>query len=462
MAIPSWSSTASQVKTSGGKGKKKLLVIGLDGVSHEMLSGGEGRPSLLPRLKGFFASGSLSPLAASSPEISAVSWSSFMTGTQAGEHGIYGFVDLAPGSYQYRFPDFRDLKAEPFFCELGARGLRSVIINLPATYPARPIPGVLISGFVALDLEKAVYPARYLPLLKQAGYQIDVDAGKGRERQAEFLADLHCALKVRRQVAAMLWEKENWDVFMFTVTGTDRLQHFLYDAYADGGHPLHGEFTSFFQEVDQAAADLLERAAALGDVEVVALSDHGFGPIRCEVYLNQVLLKNGFFAREGPSAKGLPGISGHAKAFALDPSRLYVHSRGKYPRGAVAADDYEKVRAELQQLFEGYEAGGRRAVRRVFLKEELYSGAQTAFAPDLVLLSEPGIDLKGGMEKDSETGTSHFTGMHRQDNAVLACSRPGMTGGAAAIFGVKELLFRLLATWPSAYPGSGPGCGSPG
>jgi len=423
---------------------RKLLVIGLDGVSYEMLAGDEGRPSLLPGMKAFFA-GETARMPVSIPEISAVSWSSFMTGTQAGEHGIFGFVDLAPGSYQYRFPDFRDLKAEPFFIELGARHKRSVIINLPATYPARPIPGVLISGFVALELERAVFPARYLSMLKQVGYQIDVDAGKGRERKAEFLADLHCALKVRKQVADRLWEKEDWDVFMFTVTGTDRLQHFLYDAYVDERHEYHGEFAAFFHEVDETAVDFLQRAAARPDVDIIALSDHGFGPIRREVYLNQVLKKYGFFSSTEPGARGLPAIAGQATAFALDPSRLYVHRRGKYPRGGVADADYEKVRAELKQLFAGYEVGGKKAVRQVFFAEELYSGGEMAAAPDLVLLPEPGFDLKGGMEKDGETGTSHFTGMHRQDNAFLACSRPGMLGGRPTIFDVKGLMYRLLA-----------------
>lgn len=422
----------------------KLLVIGLDGVSHEMLAGSEGRPSLLPRMKEFFA-GKTARMSVSIPEISAVSWSSFMTGTQAGEHGIFGFVDLVPGTYQYRFPDFRDLKVEPFFVELGAHDKRAVIINLPATYPARPVPGVLISGFVALDLERAVFPARYLPMLRRAGYQVDVDAGKGKERKAEFLADLHYAHKVRKQVADMLWLKEDWDVFMFTVTGTDRLQHFLYDAYADASHEFHGEFNGFFHEVDEAAADFLERAAACPGMEVVALSDHGFGPIRSEVYLNQVLKKQGFFSLESNGVKGLPGISGRAAAFALDPSRLYVHSRGRYPRGAVAAGDYEKVRADLKDFFSSYEIGGRKVVRQVYLKEELYSGGHMAAAPDLVLLPEPGFDLKGGMEKDVEAGSSHFTGMHRQDNAFLACSRPGLVSGQPTIFDVKALMYRLLA-----------------
>jgi predicted AlkP superfamily phosphohydrolase/phosphomutase len=158
-----------------------------------------------------------------------------------------------------------------------------------------------------------------------------------------------------------------------------------------------------------------------------------------------VLKKNGFFSSEAPGAKGLPGISSRATAFALDPSRIYVHRKGKYPRGAVADADYEKVRRDLKDLFSAYEVGGERAIRRVYYAEELYSGAQMAAAPDLLLLSEPGYDLKGGMEKDREAGISHFTGMHRQDNAFLACSRPELIAANPTIFAVKELMYRLLA-----------------
>ncbi len=424
------------------KKDRKLLIIGLDGVAHDML-GGNGRPSLLPSLNRFCASGLPQKMSVSLPEISAVSWSSFMTGTQAGNHGIFGFVDLIPGSYQFRFPDFRDLKTATFFDELGRRGRRSVIINLPATYPARAIQGVLLSGFVALSLDKAVYPARYLPLLRQMGYQVDVDAGKGRDRKPEFLADLHCLLKTRKQVADVLWEKENWDLFMFTVTETDRLQHFLYDAYDDPGHPRHQDFLGFFGELDRVIADLLGRAERAG-LEVMLLSDHGFGPIRSEVYLNPILKKHGFFIMEDGDARGLARLSRKATAFALDPSRIYVHRKSRYPHGGVSDDDVQRVRRDLKQLFENYEVNGERAIERVFLSEELYRGAQTALAPDLVLHSRPGFDLKGGLEKQEETGHSHFTGMHRQENAFFTCSRSSLAASLRTIFDVKDVLFELL------------------
>ncbi|MCJ7524731.1 MAG: alkaline phosphatase family protein [Candidatus Aminicenantes bacterium] len=422
---------------------KKLLIIGLDGVSHEMLAG-NGQPSLLPSLKKFFAART-QRMSVSIPEISAVSWSSFMTGTQAGNHGIFGFVDLVPGTYQYRFPNFSDLKAPTFFDELGLKDKRSVIINLPATYPARAIPGVMISGFVALDLEKAVFPTSYIPILKQMGYQIDVDAGKGRDKKAEFLADLHCALKIRKQVADLLWEKENWDVFMFTITETDRLQHFLYDAYGDSRHPYSCEFNGFYQEVDQIAASFLQRAANAGDIEIVALSDHGFAPIKSEVYLNPILKKHGYFSLEKVETRSLASISPQARAFALDPSRIYIHQKGKYFKGGVAKSDVQKVGEDLKQLFESYEINGEKIIRKAYFKEELFSGAQMAAAPDLVLLSKPGYDLKGGLEKDQETGTSYFTGMHRQDNAFFACSRGELMSKPLTIFDVKGLLYKLLA-----------------
>jgi predicted AlkP superfamily phosphohydrolase/phosphomutase len=425
------------------KDRRKLLIIGLDGVAHDML-GANGRPSLLPSLTRFCAPGAPRRMSVSLPEISAVSWSSFMTGTQAGDHGIFGFVDLVPGTYQVRFPDFRDLKVPTFFDELGMQGRRSVIINLPATYPARPIPGVLISGFIALNLENSVYPARYLPLLKQVGYQVDVDAAKGRDRKQEFLADLHCLLRTRKHVADILWEKENWDLFMFTVTETDRLQHFLYDAYDDPRHAHHHDFINFFRELDLVIADLLRRAAAQDDVEVMLLSDHGFGPIRREVYLTPILKKHGFFALAGGAARGLARLSPKAAAFALDPSRIYVHRKDGYPGGRIAANDVQRVMLELKQLFENYEVEGEKAIARVFFREELYSGAQAARAPDLVLLSRPGFDLKGGLEKEQETGLSHFSGMHRQDNAFFACSRSDAAASVRTIFDVKAALARLL------------------
>lgn len=103
------------------------------------------------------------------PEISSVSWSSFMTGSQSGEHGIYGFVDLEPGTYQMYFPNFTHFQFPTLWDNLASQGRKPVVINMPSTYPARKINGVLIFGFVAIDINKAVYLTSLTARLNEMG-----------------------------------------------------------------------------------------------------------------------------------------------------------------------------------------------------------------------------------------------------------------------------------------------------
>jgi len=423
--------------------KKKLLIIGLDGVPLPMIQDMTAR-SLMPRLKEILDTSTLVQMEVSIPEISSVSWSSFMTGTDPGNHGIFGFVELEPGKYRYRFPDFRDLQSPTFFDELGNYKKRSVIINLPATYPAREIPGVLISGFVALDLQKAVYPASLFPFLRDLDYQIDVETQKAKADPRGFIVDLHRSLEKRMQAADHLWRREKWDLFMFTVTETDRLHHFFYDAYTDPAHALHEDFHRFYREIDRIIGDLYQRIAGKEQFEMIILSDHGFGPIQNEVYLTPILKKNGFFQADKEQIDSLESISPRARAFALDPSRIYIHRQGKYPRGFVQQADYEKIRQDLRQLFEEYRIDGQKVIKKVFYKEEIYSERFLAQAPDLVLLSQPGFDLKGGLKKNTEYGRSHFTGMHLQDNAFFLTTCPQFLPPHMTIFQAKPHIFQSL------------------
>jgi len=113
-------------------------------------------------------------------EISSVSWSSFMSGTNSGTHDVYDFMNFKPGTYELYFPNFSNLKAPTLFDELKEKRKRSVVINLPSIYSAKEIQEVLISSFVAIDLEKAVYPSSLLLKLKKFNYRIDIDTTKAR------------------------------------------------------------------------------------------------------------------------------------------------------------------------------------------------------------------------------------------------------------------------------------------
>jgi predicted AlkP superfamily phosphohydrolase/phosphomutase len=96
---------------------------------------------IMPATSKLIDSGHIERMKASLPEISAVSWTNFMTGTNPGTHGIFGFTDFKRDSYDLRFPNFLDLKKETFWDILGDQRKRSIIINQPSTYPARKING---------------------------------------------------------------------------------------------------------------------------------------------------------------------------------------------------------------------------------------------------------------------------------------------------------------------------------
>lgn len=422
------------------KHKKRALLIGLDGVPYTLLQRLIAK-GVTPNLGALAGRGEahFKQMDVSLPEISSVSWSSFMTGVNPGRHGIYGFMDLKPGTYQMYFPSYPHLKAPPLWDTLGKEGKFSVVINLPGTYPARPHNGVLVSGFVAIDLKKAVHPPEILPALQGFGYRIDVDTTKAQD--ADFLyRDLDETLDAREKAFGHFWN-EKWDLFVAIITGTDRLQHFQWHAVADESHPNHERAMAFYRKADAVVGKLASRLGE--DGTLFAMSDHGFTGIESEVYLNRWLAERGFLKWEKDPPDSFDNIDGATRAFALDPSRIYVHRKGRYPKGRVEEGEVPALRQELKSAALSLEFQGRKVIRQVFFPEEIYEGPEIARAPDLILLSNDGFDLKGNIKKGEVFGRSHFTGMHTRHDAFLLSSGP-LPDRRPHIEDVAGLLFSSL------------------
>jgi predicted AlkP superfamily phosphohydrolase/phosphomutase len=426
--------------------KPRAVIVGLDGVPFSLVKEltATGRLRNMARL---LQTGYFGRMEVSIPEISSVSWSSFMTGTHCGRHGVFGFVDLRHGSYEMFFPSFLDLRVPTIWDELGQAHKRSVVINLPSTYPAREIPGVLISGFVAIDLNKAVFPPSLIPTLKELEYNIDIDTAKARKDHEFLMVELYRTLELRDRAVEYLWSNEDWDVLMVVVTGTDRINHYLWNAYEDEGHRYHRAFLEYYEKVDQLIGKIYRKYEDLSEQEdsqnsFFVLSDHGFTGIRTEVYLNTWLESNGFlrFTRKPPESFG--DLAEGTKAFALDPSRIYVHRKGRYPRGEVDASDVSKIRDDIRDGLMELNMNGDRVLRAVLPGDEIYQGPLLDQAPDLVCLSNHGFDLKGSIKKERVFGKTDLTGMHTQDDAFLYCNR---NISCQTIFEVKDTILKSLS-----------------
>jgi predicted AlkP superfamily phosphohydrolase/phosphomutase len=374
----------------------------------------------MPNIGRLIGAGHLHRMKASLPEISAVSWTNFMTGTNPAEHGIFGFTDFKANSYEVRFPNFLDLKRETFWDILGDQGKKCLIINQPSTYPARRINGILISGFVALELAKSVYPASFRPALEEMGYQIDIDTLKSRESPSFLWQELQRTLAGRRKALEFFWGQE-WDYFELVFTGTDRLHHFLWNAYADEGHPYHQNFLDFYCEIDKIIDTIAASFSKMGGQEehLFFLSDHGFSGIEQEVYLNAWLEKENFLKFTASSPRGLEDIDPSSTAFALDPNRIYIHLKHKFPQGWVGPQEKEKIKEEVSGKLRNLDYNGHKVVRQVFDAAEIYSGPHLDKGPDLLVLARPGFDMKGSVKKKEVFGRTSLQGMHTWDDAFF-------------------------------------------
>jgi predicted AlkP superfamily phosphohydrolase/phosphomutase len=391
----------------------KTVMIGLDGVPFGMIKD-FAEKGVMPNTADLISRGIFKKMSSSIPEVSSVAWSSIITGQNPGRHGIFGFMDLFDNSYKMKFPNFNDLKAEPFWCRWEGK---SVIINVPSTYPVREMNGVHISGFVSIDIRKSVYPGLLIPKLEELDYRLDVDSQKAHEDLGLFMEDLDQTLSSRIKAYRYLWDYIDWQFFMLTFTGTDRLMHFLWSAYEDENHQYHNSFLDHFRRIDQVIGEI---AGNIGEDDLlVLLSDHGFERLDYDVYISYLLAQKGFLQLKQGGAVSLENISDGTKAFVLDPARIYLNLKGKFPCGAVDGSERESLLCSLENLFNSLEIDGRKVIRDIYRKEQLYSGPYLENAPDLVLVGAEGFNLKARVKADRLTDKAVFSGKHTQDSAFL-------------------------------------------
>ncbi len=448
----------------------KLLVIGLDGAPYTLITD-YIEMGYLPNFKKILSGGfRLHQMDASIPDVSSTSWTSFMTGVNPGEHGIYGFMDLRPGSHKIYFPSSRDIQAPTIWDIIGGtvnnkssslyekyktsinNCLRSIVLNIPQTYPAAPMNGVLTAGFVCPDMKKGTYPDNAYNYLESIGYVPDVDAAKAAEEPDLFLKEVFSALEKRALAYDYFFDNEPWDLFIGVITETDRLHHFYFDAARNQGHKYHDLFVSFYKRIDEIIGRLFTRFMEKtgGRGLFMTMSDHGFTVLRQEVYVNSLLRERGFLKID-KEKEYFEQIDTGTKAFCMDPARIYVNLDGRFPGGPVSQSRKKDVINELKDLFISLEdSDGNPVIKSICDNGEIYHGPSSDKGPDLVCLANDGYDLKGSMKKEHVFGKGQFSGMHTRYDAH--CILPGSieTAGRLHIENLAGIILNYFSrenTW---------------
>lgn len=395
--------------------KERTVILGIDGVPFELMEDLSNK-NILPNFKDLKKEFIFKKLKSSIPHISSVSWSSIITGKNPGEHGIYGFTEMIENTYSLKFPNFNALKSKTFWQKNPEQ--KYAIINVPSTYPPKKLNGIHIAGFIALELEKAVYPKAYIDILKELNYKIDIDTKLAHQQSKEFfINELFNILEIRKKVFNFLWNELNWNIFMPVITGSDRIGHFLWHVYEEKKNIYHQRFLNYFKEIDLIIGNIVNKLHE--NDRLIILSDHGMERSHQKVNLNTCLEKEGFLKLSN-NLKRYNRIMKSSKAFVLDPGRIYLNKKGKYPNGTVNKATESVIIEEIKNIFCDLRFNNQKVIKNIYKKNDIYSGKMINSAPDLVLIENKGFNINGsiGRENIFENETS-FSGKHNEDAFIL-------------------------------------------
>jgi predicted AlkP superfamily phosphohydrolase/phosphomutase len=154
---------------------RRVIVLGFDGLDFNLTRDLMAR-GRLPHFAQLAAHGMFAPLGTSIPPQSPVAWSSFITGLDPGEHGIFDFVHRDPKAMtpflsttrteppkhvisfgKWRFPLAGGRvellrQGEPFWHAVEQHGIETTIIRMPANFPPSGSATRELSGMGTPDL----------------------------------------------------------------------------------------------------------------------------------------------------------------------------------------------------------------------------------------------------------------------------------------------------------------------
>lgn len=470
--------------------KPRVMVIGFDSASwmsvDPLLEAGR-----MPNLNRLVENGVRGALQSTIPYVSAPAWASFATGSNPGRHGVFDFMHKDPRGYGMSVVNANSVRLPTLWDLLSAQGLRVGVLNVPVTFPPRPVNGAMVTGVLTPDLDSEfTHPPelkdRLLTAIPDYILEPTLSGIVSREEMKERLLRETVQAAERRADAArlLLDEVADWDFFAVIFTGLDRLQHYLWDD-ADPHHPLHdpasaerfgGAIEAHYEQLDRLLGELLEE----GDSEttVIVMSDHGMTSVHQFFFPNQWLAREGYLHWHRRRASDLldqgrqilrriglaelakkirgwifPGWEGprqlRSAAFARDvdwaqtrvfwatDNGFWLNVKGREPRGIIdPGAEYDALCAELKRKLLSLRDPmyDQPVISEVWRRDELYDGPYTSVGPDLrVVWNEIASERRAysaasELWGDDVFGYTPIVGDHVRDGVLVASGRGTRSG----------------------------------
>lgn len=477
---------------------KKLVVIGLDAADLDVM-----RPLIaagrMPVIGGLMAQGASGILHSTIPPVSAPAWATFLTGREPGNHGLYAFVVERERRGRMQLANVTDIQGPKLWDLCAVQGVRPVVANVPVTWPAPPVDGVIVTGMLTPEKDGVAFthPPALSDEIRKAipGYRIDIDKAMMADR--DHLYDRFAEMnRKHRDLFVHLLRTQPYGCFVGIFTNTDRGQHAF---WRSDRHLVD----RLFSEVDTHVGEVLA-GVDRDETIVMLMSDHGFQGAKWKLYVNRALEDAGllvtkrsaepdehyerrrpdFFegfqggrgGKDGAGGEGAGdggdgvwdkmlaavGVGGRVvvdwertRAFlwSLDTGGVAVNTKSRYAHGSVEDADYEKTRDEIIAVLTKLRTGdGVPCFRTVRRREDAYSGPYVSLAPDVVV--EPDDSVTFGMDLDAkEAVRAHKRpdGTH-SPRGFIALAGPGVRKGAKIEGKIADCLPTILHALGLAIP----------
>jgi len=392
------------------KGKRKVFILGLDGATFDIL-----KPLIeegaMPNLAAVMRQGVHAKLNSTILHHSPPAWTSFSTGKNPGKHGVLGFTKMSPTSYKLDLVYGSHNREKTMWEVLGDLGKKVIVMNIPMTYPPKPVNGILFSG---LDTPSTDVQFTYPPELREEilgvapGYKINLHLGgylHNDKRRIKAIKIMQSAIRERVKAVLYLMKKYPWDFFTVRFNSPDNVQHQFW-SYMDKGHPEYNEKSPailknaikfIYKELDEVVYRICKNLDS-NNTSLVIMSDHGAGPrVGKSIFVNEWLKSNGYLFKIGeekgnrlvqllddvnftlkekvlsfllktisPDIKGqlmklIPFAASKTatylrfssidwpktRAFAGEVEGIRINIKGKFPQGTVGKQVYESLRTEI-------------------------------------------------------------------------------------------------------------------
>lgn len=452
------------------KERTRVLVIGLDGGTWNIIKPlvGEGK---LPTIAKLMNNGCYGDLESCIPAVTFPAWKCYSTGKNPGKLGAYCPLGVDMAKEKFTFHNSTSFRSKELWDHLGESNITCGVLDMPTTYPCKPINGVMISHGSPRP-SGYTYP-EYLEreLKNRFNYKIDpvfFESGKDAA-----IPSTKKVINQRFAVTDYILKEFTPSFLHLTIYNIDSIQHHCWREMEEGD-PKYGKvIEDFWTLIDNGIRGIVDEFCG-ERTYIILMSDHGFTAAKGDFQISKWLIErnllklkktrlllSGLLSRLGLSrdnviaiigrTKIAPFLMSHIPREILQELAILFPARDLLDRtplgGSVdwgrsrviplpygllyinrnsfgSQDEYEKFRehliAEIKEIEEP--KTGEKLAREVYKREEIYFGKYVDDAPDIIILPNEGYWIVSPVRSKEIWGyrTGGWTATHKLHGIFLA------------------------------------------